>query len=111
MNTDCVPNGKHGYVVHFSRMLRALNSSLLICLRFICLPTNLSAGERLAFSGKIRFEKSAAPGVTAPCNPFTWSDSLLRCSDIWMFTQKAGITEYNRVAMIHTDESAVDNGW
>ena len=108
---DCVPNGKQdrSYTFHECHGLSIYHFSRFAF--YLSVPTKLSAGERLAFSGKIRFEMSAAPGVTAPCNPFTWSDSLIRCSDVWMFTQKAGISEYNRVAMIHTDESAVDNGW
>ena len=68
----------------------------------------ISVGDRLAFSGKIRFEKG---GVAAPCNPFTWSDSSIRCSDIWMYTKKGNINEYNRVATIVTDDTDVDNGW
>jgi hypothetical protein len=68
----------------------------------------MSVGDRLAFSGKIRFEKG---GVAAPCNPFTWSDSGIRCSDLWMYTKKGNVNEYNRVAMIVTDDTDVDNGW
>lgn len=82
---------------------------MLICLS-LSQPI-LLADERLVFLGKIRFEKSTAPGVASSCNPFTWSDSLIRCSDIRMYTNKAGVQEYNRVAMITTDESDVDNGW
>jgi hypothetical protein len=92
-----------------------VTSSLLIkshwCDHLPVYPNHFLAGERLAFVGKIRFEKSAAPGVASSCNPFTWSDSLIRCSDIWMYTQKAGIHEWHRVAIIATDESDVDNGW
>ena len=73
-----------------------------------CVP---NVGDRLAFTGKIRFEKSSLPGVAAPCNPFTWSDSKIRCSDIWMFTSKNGVHEYNRVAMISTNDFDADNGW
>jgi len=95
----------------FGNIISSIHHFLIGVNIYLSIPTKLLADERLAFSGKIRFEKSAAPGIAAFCNPFTWSDSLIRCSDIWMFTQKAGVHEYNRVAMITTDESDVDNGW
>jgi len=68
----------------------------------------VNEGDRLAFSGRIKFESGGAP---ATCNPFTWHDSKVRCSDIWMYTNKAGVRDYKRVALIVSDESEGDDGW
>lgn len=48
-----------------------------------------------------------------PCNPYTWADSEVRCSDIWMYTIKAGyIRQYHRVGLISTDDGFDDeDGW
>ena len=65
-------------------------------------------GGRLAFSARVKFEQG---GVHQRCNPFSWDDAD-RCSDIWMYTDKAGKREYHRVALITTEEEYdSENGW
>lgn len=65
----------------------------------------IAEGERLLFSARIRFELNGNP---SECDPFSWSDPV-RCSDIYMHTDKAGTREYNRVGYIVTDDLV--DGW
>lgn len=67
----------------------------------------------MAFTGRIKFEAAGlGDHDPLPCNPIGhWWDPD-RCSDIWMYTDKGGKREYNRVGRILTDtEFVTDNGW
>jgi uncharacterized protein (DUF1501 family)/uncharacterized protein (DUF1800 family) len=71
-------------------------------------------GDRLAFQGRIKF-LTAGTDTSAPCDPFSWnndwSQGLGRCSDILIYTDKAGVREYHRVAEIVTEDEYTESGW
>jgi len=70
-----------------------------------------NAGNRLSFSARIKLELN---GVTAQCNPFTWSnDDGPRCPDIYLYTHEgeSKIRTYERVGIVSTSEYATDDGW
>ena len=71
-----------------------------------------NVGDRLAFSARIKFELN---GQAITCKVNSWSDSSVvgenRCSDLWMYTYKAGVRDWKRFGYIYTDEFDTDNGW